>query len=218
MLFARLTGSNPRPQCCSDRRFCELIRPIGVQPTTPFGYSAYKQTCHGDCRCAQRTTNKKAGCFTLQTKQPVVASEAVCMFTITSAPTERRASQVSFGQDKLLRHKDKSRHGEGGRSRTQESTGRGCDFTDTLLVLLILLTTEIATCATFLEKQSARALEAVVLSSAHCLPPSSLHLTRMNTKVALVFTLHTLFRTLHPDVAACHNFDSNQSSHRQPVR
>ena len=153
----------------------------------------------------------------MQTKQPVVASEAVCMFTITSAPTEKKASQVFFGQDKPLWHKEKSRHCEGGRSRIQESTGRGCDFTATLLVLLILLTTEIATCATFLEKQSARAIEAVVLSSFHCLPPSSLHLTPYDYKGRMVFTLHTLFRTLHPDVAACHNFDSNQSSRRQPV-
>lgn len=160
------------------------MRQLSVQPTTISEYSAYKQKYHEDSRFAQGINNKSADRFTLQTKRTVVASKAVCMFTISSARTERRASRVSFCQEELLWHKGRSRHGEGGQLRIQEGTKRSCNFTATLLVLLIFLTTEIATFAFFTEEQSARAVEVFVLGSFHYPPPSSLQSTRMITKAA----------------------------------
>jgi len=179
------------------REFRGLMRQLIIQTNTISEYSACNQRYYEDCRFAQRINNRNTDCFISQAKRTAATTiNRVCMFTLSCSQTERRASQVSFCREELFSYERRSKYDKGARARSQEDTRGSCGFTATLLVLLILLTREVATLACHVQERSARAIGVVVVvvvvvvvgvggGSFHSVSlPPSLPFTRMVTRAA----------------------------------
>jgi len=142
-----LTGSRRCYSFCQHytvNEFGEWMCRLSLWTNTISEYSNYEQKHHKDCGLALGV-NKRTNWFTSPAKQTDIPRTKDCMFTISGAQTERRASQVSFCQEELFWHKGGSRCGRSVGATVQGSTRGSCDFTDTSIVLLILLITEVAT-------------------------------------------------------------------------